>query len=552
MFTRHYKVWPKSLPKSLRVPATSVHENLAISARRYPDQTAIVYYDTPMTYTELHSEVEALAAWLQQQGVSKGDRVLLYMQNSPQFVIGYYAIMRADAVVVPVNPMSRTAELEHYVGDTGAAVCLAAQELASQLEPLLGNSALQTALVTAYSNYIREPTSLNLPEVVADSERPLSHPAMHRWLDAINAAQQPSASSAGPDDLALMPYSSGTTGAPKGCMHTHRAVMATAVHRVVWTQGLADSVSLACLPLFHVTGMQGAMNGPVYSGSTMVIMTRWDRDVAGELISRYKVTGWPNIVTMVIDFLSNPRLPEYDISSLKSVGGGGAAMPGSVADKLRELTGLDYVEGYGLSETIAATHINPPEQSRPQCLGIPVFDVDSRVVSLESLEELPVGEVGEIIIHGPQVMQGYWQRPEENASVFIELDGKRFLRTGDLGYYDEDGYFYLVDRVKRMINASGFKVWPTEVETLMYRHPAVRECCIVSTPSAKRGETVKAFVVKNAGAEEISVDALQAWCREMMSSYKVPQIIEFVDAIPKSPTGKLMWRQLQDSEWGRD
>lgn len=551
MFTRHYKVWPKALPKTLRVPDTSLHENLAISAKRYPEQTAIVYYDTRISYRELHGEVEALAGWLQRQGITKGDRVLLYMQNSPQFVIGYYAIMRADAIVVPVNPMSRTAELEHYVNDTEARLCLAGQELAPQLAPLLGSSTLQTALITAYCNYVREPTTLALPEVVAATEQPLSHPGMQRWLDAIAASLTPDASTTGPDDLALMPYSSGTTGAPKGCTHTHRSVMATAIHRVVWTQGLADSVTLACLPLFHVTGMQGAMNGPVYAGSTMVIMTRWDRDVAGELISRYQVSGWPNIVTMVIDFLSNPKLSDYDISSLKSVGGGGAAMPGAVADKLRALTGLDYVEGYGLSETIAATHINPPDQPRPQCLGIPVFDVDSRVVSLETLHELPVGEVGEIIIHGPQVMQGYWRRPDENASVFIEMDGKRFLRTGDLGYYDEDGYFYLVDRVKRMINASGFKVWPTEVETLMYRHPAVRECCVVSTPSQKRGETVKAFVVCDPNAEPITVDALQAWCRDVMSSYKVPQIIEFVATLPKSPTGKLMWRQLQDTEWGR-
>ena len=325
--------------------------------------------------------------------------------------------------------------------------------------------------------------------------------------------------------------------------------MATIIHRVVWTNSTSESVILATLPYFHVTGMQGAMSGPIYNGGTAVIMTRWDRKVAAQLIERHKVTGWVNIATMAIDFLSDPDLEGYNLSSLVSVGGGGAAMPKAVEEKLHRLTGLRYIEGYGLSETIAATHINPVPRPKAQCLGIPVFDVDSRVIDLNTGQELGPNEVGEIISRGPQLFQGYWNRPEETERAFIELDGHRFFRTGDMGYYDEEGYFFLVDRVKRMINASGFKVWPSEVESLMYRHPAIQECCVISRPDPKRGETVKACVVLRDGqAGQVSEQDIIDWCKAEMAAYKAPVYVEFVASLPRSSTGKLMWRALQEEE----
>jgi fatty-acyl-CoA synthase len=265
------------------------------------------------------------------------------------------------------------------------------------------------------------------------------------------------------------------------------------------------------------------------------------------------VTGWTNIVTMAVDFLSNPDLEKYDISSLVTIGGGGAAMPEAVASKLKKMTGLDYIEGYGLSETMAATHINPPNAPRAQCLGIPVFDVDSRIIDVETLEEKGQGEVGEIVSNGPQVTVGYWNRPAETEAAFVELDGKKFFRTGDLGYYDEDGYFFMVDRVKRMINASGFKVWPSEVESMMYQNPAIHEVCIISAPHEKRGETVKAVVVLTPEADgKTTEDDIINWCKEQMAAYKIPSVVAFVDELPKSPTGKLMWRALQDEEWKKE
>ena len=552
MFTRHYEFWPAHLPKHLTLPATSLFTNLDIAARRYPDKTAIVYYDNLISYRQLLAEVEALAGYLQHQGVQKGDRVLLYMQNAAQWVIGYYAILRANAVVVPVNPMNRTAELEHYVADTDAAICICAQELVSFIQPFVGTGQFKQVIVTAYSEYVGKGTDLNLPAEVTVPVQDSFDEGCVSWRTALDAGYRPGEHTAGPDDLCVIPYSSGTTGVPKGCVHTHRSVMATALHRVLWNGVNSESKILATLPYFHVTGMQGAMNGPIYAGATIVIMTRWDRTVAAELIQRYQINSWVNIVTMVVDFLSNPDIEKYDLSSLTSIGGGGAAMPKAIEEKLHEMTGLHYIEGYGLSETIAATHINPNQRPKAQCLGIPVFDVDARVIDVETLQEKGPNEVGEIVSHGPQVFQGYWKRPDDTKNAFIEIDGKPFFRTGDIGYYDEEGYFFMVDRVKRMINASGFKVWPSEVESLMYRHPAIQECCIISVPHERRGETVKACVVLKAShAGKVSEEDIINWCKEEMAAYKVPTYVEFMESLPRSPTGKLLWRVLQDEAWAK-
>jgi len=255
---------------------------------------------------------------------------------------------------------------------------------------------------------------------------------------------------------------------------------------------------------------------------------------------------------MVVDFLANPRIAEYDISSLQAIRGGGAAMPKAVAQRLKDLTGLDYVEGYGMSETMAATHINPPHRPKPQCLGIPVFDVDARVVDPASFSELPPGEIGEIVVHGPQVMQGYWNNPQATADSFITLDGKRFLRTGDLAQVDEDGYFFMVDRLKRMINASGYKVWPAEVEAMMYAHPAIQEVCVIAAHDERRGETVKALVVlRDAFKGQVTEQAIIDWAHEHMAAYKSPRIVQFADSLPKSGTGKVQWRELQEQEKSR-
>ena len=548
MSQRHLAFWPKSLPRRLTVPETSLFYNVEVSAGRFPNKPYLVFYDTKISFAEFKREAEALAGFLQKKcGVKKGDRVLLYMQNSPQFVLAYYAILRADAVVVPINPMNLTNELRHYVEDADATTIFAAQELYPQVKPLIGEG-LEHVIVAAYSDYLKTPTDLRVPDFVAAPRQAIGDAGVTLWTDALAQKIEPGPHTAGPDDLCVMPYTSGTTGYPKGCMHTHRTVMYTLVAGAQWFGINQDATMLAVLPFFHVTGMQGSMNGPMFNGNTVVLQPRWDRDVAAQLIQRHRVTAWTSIPTMIIDFLGNPRLGEYDLSSIFRMSGGGAAMPEAIAQRLLDM-GITYVEGYGLSETIAPTHINPPDRPKKQCLGIPIFDVEARVVELDTFRELPPGEAGEIVVHGPQVFRGYWKNAQATEAAFVDIDGKRFFRTGDLGITDEDGYFFIVDRLKRMINASGFKVWPAEVEALMYQNPAIQEACIIGTKDAHRGETVKAVVVlKEASRGNVTEQDIVAWSSKNMAAYKYPRIVEFVDALPKSATGKVMWRALQERE----
>lgn len=549
MNTLHYAHWPQGLPHHLITPDTSVYTNLHVSAMRYPDKPATIFYDSILTYRQLHAEVLALAGYLQHVcGVQKGDRVLLNMQNCPQFLIGFYAILRADAMVVPVNPMLMTDELAHYINDSGARTALISQEVFSRLQPLVGNSTLQHAIVSTYSDHLTSATSLTIPDFVKAGRQVPEQAGVISWGNAIHAGHQPREHRAGPDDLACMPYTSGTTGKPKGCIHTHRSVIFNSVASPTWSGSVvANHVSLAVLPFFHVTGMQSVMNSMIYCGATLVILPRWDRDAAGQLITRYAVTNWTLVPSMMIDFLSNPRLAEYDISRLTRVSGGGAAMPAAIAQKLLDLSGQVYMEGYGLSETMAASHVNPAQKMKQQCLGIPYFNVDSRIVDPTTMQEVKQGETGEIWIHGPQVFQGYWNDPQKTADSFAELDGKKFFRSGDLGYMDAEGFFFFTDRLKRMINASGYKVWPAEVESMMYRHPAIQECCVIAARDTYRGETVKAVIVRKPGSET-SAEEIMAWAHEKMAAYKVPRLVEFVDSLPKSGTGKVMWRTLQEQE----
>jgi fatty-acyl-CoA synthase len=544
MFTRHYPHWPPGVPKTLAVPRTSVYYNLEVSARRYPGKAAFHYYGTDVTYAELLRSAEALAGYLHAAcGVRRGDRVLLYAQNCPQFVIGYYAILRADAVVVPVNPMNKRDELAYYVADSDARVIVSTQDLYGEIEPHLGKGLAHCVLGT-YADYLRVETDLNVPEFVRAPRA-----AAANWQAALAAEHAPGAHTAQPDDLAVLPYTSGTTGHPKGTMLTHSNLLATSTGACTWTPSSSEAVVLGVLPLFHLTGMQANMNAPIQAGATTVLMTRWDRDTAGELIQRQRITGITGITTMIVDFLASPNLGKYDLSSLVRIGGGGAAMPEAVAAKLQERIGLPFLEGYGLTETTAPSHVNPPQRPKRQCAGIPYFDTDSRVIDPVTFRELGPKEVGEIITHGPQVFQGYWKQPKATADAFLEHDGKKFFRTGDLGYYDEEGYFFITDRLKRMINASGFKVWPAEVEAMLYAHPDIQEACVIGTRDAHRGETVKAIVVlKAASRGRVKEEDVVGWAKEHMAAFKYPRVVEFVETLPKTATGKVFWRKLQEEE----
>lgn len=556
----HHRFWPRRLPHTLHPPATSLWHNLAVSALRYPDKPALVFFDRQTSYAELLVQAERLAAHLRNQGVQDGERVIVFMQNCPQWIVAYYAVLRANAVVVPVNPMNKADELGHYITDPDARVAICAADLAGEL--VKANATVPAAerlrhlVVTHYSDAIG-PRAEIPPAwhawLGARHETPvLDGGSVATWAEALACSAPLPAHNRGPDDLAVLPYTSGTTGLPKGCMHPHRSLMHNAVASALWGTQTPETVSLVVVPLFHITGMVTGMHTGIYGGCTIVLMPRWDRELAGRLISTWRVTHWTNIPTMVIDLLASPGFEQYDLNSLVNIGGGGAAMPQAVAQRLFDLFGLRYVEGYGLTETAAPSHSNPPDHPKQQCLGIPFMSADARVVDPETLQELPVGEAGEILIHGPMVFDGYWKRPEATAAAFVELDGKRFFRSGDLGRVDEDGYFFITDRLKRMINASGFKVWPAEVEALMFKHPAIAEACVIATQDAYRGESVKAVVVLRPDAKGRTSEAdILAWCREHMAVYKAPREVQFVDALPKSGSGKVMWRWLQEQEAAR-
>jgi fatty-acyl-CoA synthase len=558
----HHRIWPKRLPLELVVPETSLWFNLEASAARFPCKAATVFFGRSLAYADLRAQSLALAGWLQSVGVKKGERVALFMQNCPQYLAAFYAIVRADAVVVPVNPMNRAEEFKHYITDPLTRVVICSADLAATVaaanRSLPAAQQLAQVLVTRYADAMPEgdPDPTQAPPAAMHewlrSDPPLPQDGganFVRWNDVLASGAQPGPHTALPDDLVLLPYTSGTTGAPKGCMHTHRTLMANAVAGR-WMFFGPESVSLTVVPMFHITGLMYGVLSSVFVGSTSVVMPRWERELAGRLMSRYRTTHWVCIPTMVIDLFASPNYRSFDLASLVSVSGGGAAMPEAVAQRLMDEFGITFAEGYGLTETAAPSHLNPPERAKLQCLGIPFFGVDSRVVDPQTLQELPPGEVGEIITRGPMVFKGYWGHPEATAAAFVEFDGQAgYFRTGDLGRTDEEGYFFLTDRLKRMINASGFKVWPAEVEALLFRHPAVQEACIIAARDAYRGETVKAVVVLRAEARgQVRADDILAWARDNMAAYKAPKLVELVDALPKSGAGKVMWRLLQDQE----
>lgn len=545
---RHFAHWPPGVPHHLPPLEHTLVQQLDASAERFADKPCLLFYGAALSYRELASQVQRLAGHLQHAlGVHPGDRVLLALQNSPQWVLAAYALWRLGAVVVPVNPMNRREELRHLLHDAGARLAIVAQDLLPEVLPLFDDG-LQHALVACYRDACGDAPADELPASMAEPRQPLPDARCTAWADALAETRAPDNSGPAMDDLCVMPYTSGTTGRPKGCMHTHRTVAATLVGGTLWFRRTHEDVYLSVLPLFHVTGLIGGLCGPLRLGATIVLQSRWDRETAVRLIERHRVSTWQSIATMMIDFLALPGLERRDLSSLKSVRGGGAAMPEAVAARLHALTGLEYVEGYGMSETMAATHINPPQRPKRQCLGVPVFDVDARVLDPQTLQPVPDGEVGEIVMHAPQVMLGYWNDPAATEAATVTIEGKRFLRTGDLARVDEDGYYFMVDRLKRMINASGFKVWPAEVEALLHAHPAILEACVIAARDPRRGETVKALVVRRPGAAEVSEQDIIDWAHARMAPYKAPRIVQFVPSLPKSGAGKVLWRELQQRE----
>ncbi len=532
----HY--WPDQMTRTLTLPQTSLAQNLQFSALKYPHKTALYFYGRQTSYAELFEQSRRLASHLRAQGVRKGDRVLVWLQNSPQWVAAAHAAWVLGAVVVPLSPMLQARELAFFLADAGIKVGVVGAELyAKAQEAGLGHAVVANLGEGMQGSAVPLPAGLDVLVTLRGGDVTFEEALGADPADLVQID---------PEDLCVMPYTSGTTGLPKGCMHPHRSVQANVVGAGVWGHTNVEDVFLAALPFFHVTGFINSLVGPLSSGGKVVIMARWDRQLAQELIRDQAVTVWTNTATMVIDLMANPQFDAANLRSIRTMTGGGASLPAAVGQRLLAETGITFTEGYGLSETMAQSHSNPLIRPKFQCLGIPLFNVDARIVDLDSGKELPDGEIGEIVIRGPQVMQGYWNRPDENAKAFSEIDGQRFFHSGDLGYQDEEGYFFFTDRLKRMVNVSGMKVWPAEVENVLHGHPAIQEVCVISLPDERTGERARALVVLRAG-QSAAPQEIEAWARTQMAAYKVPRDYQFVDSLPRGPTGKVTWRPLQEA-----
>jgi len=522
---------------------------------RYPDKAAYVFFDKVLTYRQLHAQAVTLSQGMASLGVRKGDRVCIFMQNTPAYAVILYATWRLGAVAVRINPMCKADELAYFVGDAGCKITFCACDLlpvAVQAREANRQSGHTMQLVAcAYADYMARETDAQTlcPEMHAwlRNEQHKELADLHLADLLAHAPQAANPEHVVSDDLALIAYTSGTTGFPKGCMHSHRTLMGNTILGY-WSNMTAGVVSLASVPMFHITGILYYLLINVFFGTTTVVMSRWNKRLASHLIRKHGITNWVCIPTMVVDIMGDDSYRDFGFERLRHLSGGGTGMPRALAEKIHVEFGLTFIEGYGMTETVASVLLNPPHHPKYQCLGIPVADVTALVINVDTHTVLGDNEVGEIVIAAPAVFTGYWNKPEEYAKSFIELDGTRFLRTGDIGYRDDEGYFFLTDRAKRMINSSGFKVWPAEVEALFYRNDKIREVCVIAVKDDYRGEAPKAIVVLKSSAQGTTAEDILQWARQHMAAYKVPKVVEFAEALPKSGSGKILWRQLQEAD----
>ncbi|MBV9228245.1 MAG: AMP-binding protein [Chloroflexi bacterium] len=539
-----YKYWPKDQPHSLMYPTVSLPAALEEQAARTPEKTAIVYYGRTISYRELNAMVGQLAAALKEVGVKQGDRVSLFMDTSPNFTIAFYAILRLGAIVVPANPMFKEWELEHETKDAGIETIIASDHLYNVIAAIGGQTPLKTVILTSLSDFLPEQPTLPVhPSLLQSWERPPDTLDMLTLIRSHAQALPPAIPQLDlQSDLALIQYTSGTTGMPKGAMITHANILTNVAGSIAWNETQPEDVHLAVLPYFHVTGMVHSMAAPLLSGGMTVILSRFDLQALVQAISTYAVTCWVGIATMNIALINYPDLHKYRVDSLRSCTSGGAPIPLEVLKRFRELTGVTLVEGYGLSETISQVTINPREHPKLGTVGIPVYDVDVRIMSLEAPDkEVARGQEGELVFKGPQIMKGYWQRPEATAEVL--QDG--WLRTGDIGWMDEDGYITIVGRAKELIKASGYSVFPAEIESFFYKNEAIHEVAVIGVPDPYRGETIKAYVVlKPDYQDKVTEQDLLEWGRTHMAVYKAPRMVEIRQSLPHTGSGKLLKRLL--------
>lgn len=547
------KFYPEGIPPSLEYEDIPLPDTLRNTAQKYPDRVALHFMGFEMTFKQLYEAVLKLANYLRELGIEKGDRVAIMLPNTPQAVISFYGVLFAGGVVVETNPMYTERELAYQLKDSGAKAIIALEILYPRIKRVEGETDLEHIIITAIKDYLPFPKNLIYP-IIQKRQYGFSvkveHKGNQHLFTEIMKRSIPDELDVTFDvnhDMACLQYTGGTTGFPKGVMLTHKNLIANAKMCDVWLMrgNNGNDVVLGALPFFHVYGLTTVMILSVMNGAKMVLIPKPEPETLLKAIESQQVTLFPGAPTMYIGLLNHPDLEKYDLSSIEYCISGSAPLPKEVQDKFEKATGGIIVEGYGLTESSPVTHANPldREKRRIGSIGLPWPDTDAAVVSLENDEKLPPGEIGEIIVKGPQVMMGYWNRPEETEMTLKN----GWLYTGDIGYMDEDGYFYIVDRKKDMIIASGFNIYPREIEEVLYEHSAIKEVAVAGVPDPYRGETVKAYIVLKEGAK-VTEEELDRFCRERLAAYKVPRIYEFRDELPKTTVGKILRRQLVEEE----
>lgn len=528
------------------VPFTAIFER---TVSRFPNVPAVYFYGHRWTYRQLDRMTNRFANALIGLGVRPGDRVALLLPNCPQFVAAYFGAWKAGAVVTPVNPLYAPGEIAHHLNDAGAETLVVLSRFYPRVQAVRGEMPLRRIIVTEIKEYMGLPTRwlYALLKERAAGDRVAVAPGDYRWGDLLRGAPDtPPSVAIGPDDLALLQYTGGTTGIPKGAMLTHRNLVANITQSHAWIQPVlreGEDKILCVLPFFHLYGIAACLHLAILLGATMILLPRWDVKEALKTIHRLRPTLFPGVPTMYIAINHHPDLNRYDLSSLRFCLSGAAPLPAEVQQEFERRSGCRMVQGYGMTEASPVTHLTPLVGETPlRSTGLPVPNTDVRIVDVETGQQtLPSGEEGEIIVRGPQVMKGYWRMPTETANVL--RDG--WLHTGDIGYMDEQGFFYVVDRKKDMIISGGAKVFPREVEEVLYQHPGVREVAVVGVPDPYWGEAVKAYIVPREGVQLDEAEIIQ-FCKERMAAYKVPKSVEFRDELPKTLVGKILRRALRN------
>lgn len=564
--------YPKDVPHSLEpYPEKSLYTLLSDSAQKHPDAPAITFVvpgapmSKSMSYRQLLHDVQRFSGVLASLGVERGDRVGLVLPNCPQFVIAYYATLRLGAVVVGNNPLYTERELSHQLRDAGVEVCVVVEQLYPKVAAIRDEVGLREVIVAKVTDYMPFPLNLLAPIKMRREAKhhgepwpPVPSGAKVRWWKQLMAASYPAMPVAEVDarkDLAGLIYTGGTTGLSKGAMLTHHNLVSNVLQSVSWFPDLkeAEETVMCVIPFFHSYGMTVGMNLGILLAGKLVLQPRPDMPTTLKAIQKERPTLFPGVPRLYIAINEDPNTPKYDLRSISACLSGAAPLPVAVAERFGRITGATLVEGYGLTETSPVTHANPLDgRARPGSIGLPIPDTDCLIVDLDDwTKEVEPGREGELLIAGPQVMQGYFNRPEESAEVLhTDREGRRWFLTGDIARMDQDGFFFIVDRKKDMILVSGFNVYPTDVEQVLYRHPKVLKACVLGVPDETTGEAIKAYIVLREGEMATAAEIL-AFCRDErqgLAGYRVPKMIEFRESLPETLVGKVLRRVLLEEE----